>query len=143
YLYASMMVYNLYEMDTFSLRDTAMSLINNVNIGDRVLCIADATQSYRHAVVRDIDKSIGCIKVHLLYWKGSTDQWISTASKRLKLFSKDEAIPTPPKSIKDNSITSEAAMRILDSDIEKHQRRENDTTTLNRILKAGKWPTWL
>ncbi|KAF4685973.1 hypothetical protein FOZ62_010593, partial [Perkinsus olseni] len=34
-------------------------------------------------------------------------------------------------------------MRILDSDIEKHQRRENDTTTLNRILKAGKWPTWL
>ncbi|KAF4723931.1 hypothetical protein FOZ63_004418 [Perkinsus olseni] len=140
YLYASMMVYNLYEMDTFSLRDTAMSLINNVNIGDRVLCIADATQSYRHAVVRDIDKTIGCIKVHLLYWKGSTDQWLSTASKRLKLFSKDETIPTPPKSIKDNSITSKAAMRILgdngnrattttmhyvDSDIEKHQKRES------------------
>ncbi|KAF4712971.1 hypothetical protein FOZ62_025153, partial [Perkinsus olseni] len=143
YLYASMMVYNLYEMDTFSLRDTAMSLINNVNIGDRVLCIADATQSYRHAVVRDIDKTIGCIKVHLLYWKGSTDQWLSTASKRLKLFSKDETIPTPPKSIKDNSITSKAAMRILDSDIEKHQKRESDTTTLNRILKEGKWPKWL
>ncbi|KAF4652099.1 hypothetical protein FOZ61_009929, partial [Perkinsus olseni] len=115
YLYASMMVYNLYELDTFSLRDTAMSLIKNVNIGDRVLCIADATQSYRHAVV--------------MHDAGYED--------------KDEAIPTPPKSIKDNSITSEAAMRILDSDIEKQQKRENDTTTLNRILRAGKWPTWL
>lgn len=46
-----MMMYPLFHLATFSLKDRALSLVRDVDIGDTVLCIADATQYMRHAIV--------------------------------------------------------------------------------------------